>query len=188
MTWGQALPGLPPEPATATRASSPARWPGSSSPRRCCSRWVSGSAPATPAPLAQPIPAGRTRLPEGWFADPAGSWCWCCWWGRRGHLWHRWRVDPGAAAGRQRPAGGHCRPGRAGLDLCDLDRGCRHLRAVVVDAQREHRPELAARAGLWLGGYVGAWLQPWLPERALRRLLGLLAIGLASLYLIQATR
>ena len=38
-----------------------------------------------------------------------------------------------------------------------------------------------------LGGYVGAWLQPWLPERALR-LLGLLAIGLASLYIIQAIR
>ena len=47
---------------------------------------------------------------------------------------------------------------------------------------------LVCGLGGLLGGYVGAWLQPWLPERALRLLLGLLAIGLASLYIIQAIR
>jgi uncharacterized protein len=47
---------------------------------------------------------------------------------------------------------------------------------------------LVCGLGGLLGGYVGAWLQPWLPERALRLLLGLLAIGLASLYIIQAVR
>jgi len=47
---------------------------------------------------------------------------------------------------------------------------------------------LVCGLGGLLGGYVGAWLQPLLPERALRLLLGLLAIGLASLYIIQAIR
>lgn len=36
------------------------------------------------------------------------------------------------------------------------------------------------------GGYLGARLQPRVPERALRALLGLLAIGLALTYLVQA--
>jgi uncharacterized membrane protein YfcA len=37
-----------------------------------------------------------------------------------------------------------------------------------------------------IGGYLGARLQPHLPETALRLLLGVLAIALAVLYLIQA--
>lgn len=37
-----------------------------------------------------------------------------------------------------------------------------------------------------LGGYVGARLQPRMPERALRVLLGLLAIGLAAMYAVGA--
>jgi uncharacterized membrane protein YfcA len=36
------------------------------------------------------------------------------------------------------------------------------------------------------GGYLGARLQPRMPETALRLLLGALAVGLASLYLTQA--
>jgi uncharacterized membrane protein YfcA len=46
---------------------------------------------------------------------------------------------------------------------------------------------LACGLGGLLGGYVGARLQPRLPERGLRILLGALATGLALLYLIQAT-
>lgn len=44
----------------------------------------------------------------------------------------------------------------------------------------------ACGIGGLLGGYVGARLQPRLPERALRLLLGTVALALAALYLIQA--
>jgi hypothetical protein len=37
-----------------------------------------------------------------------------------------------------------------------------------------------------IGGYLGARLQPHLPERALRLLLGTVAVGLSVLYLVQA--
>jgi uncharacterized membrane protein YfcA len=45
---------------------------------------------------------------------------------------------------------------------------------------------LACGLGGLLGGYAGARLQPRLPERGLRLLLGALAAGLASVYLVQA--
>ncbi|OBF20750.1 hypothetical protein A5725_14490 [Mycobacterium kubicae] len=45
---------------------------------------------------------------------------------------------------------------------------------------------VAAGVGGLLGGYVGASLQPRLPERALRTLLGVSAIATAALYLIQS--
>ena len=38
------------------------------------------------------------------------------------------------------------------------------------------------------GGWVGASMQPHVPERALRTLLGVLALALALLYLVQAAR
>ncbi|MFI5931131.1 sulfite exporter TauE/SafE family protein [Actinoplanes sp. NPDC051494] len=44
---------------------------------------------------------------------------------------------------------------------------------------------LLCGAGGLIGGYLGARLQPHLPERALRLLLGALATALAALYLIQ---
>lgn len=47
---------------------------------------------------------------------------------------------------------------------------------------------LACGFGGLVGGYVGAGLQPRLPEAALRLLLGVLAIGLALLCLIQAAQ
>jgi uncharacterized membrane protein YfcA len=47
---------------------------------------------------------------------------------------------------------------------------------------------LACGLGGLAGGYLGARLQPQLPERQLRLLLGALAIALAVLYLIEATR
>jgi uncharacterized membrane protein YfcA len=37
-----------------------------------------------------------------------------------------------------------------------------------------------------IGGYLGAWLQPYLPETLLRVLLGAVAAGLAALYVLQA--
>ena len=43
-------------------------------------------------------------------------------------------------------------------------------------------------AGGIAGGYLGARLQPRLPEKALRLLLAALAITLAALYLSQALR
>ncbi|GAA4604745.1 putative membrane protein YfcA [Actinoplanes octamycinicus] len=46
---------------------------------------------------------------------------------------------------------------------------------------------LLCGAGGLIGGYLGARLQPRLPERTLRLLLGTLATALAVLYLIQAT-
>jgi hypothetical protein len=46
---------------------------------------------------------------------------------------------------------------------------------------------LVCGAGGLIGGYLGARLQPRLPERALRVLLGALAVGLGLAYLIQAT-
>lgn len=47
---------------------------------------------------------------------------------------------------------------------------------------------IACGLGGLLGGYVGARLQPRLPERALRLLLGGLAVGIALLYLVQGLR
>jgi hypothetical protein len=46
---------------------------------------------------------------------------------------------------------------------------------------------LACGLGGLVGGYVGAWLQPHLPEAFLRVMLGLVAAGLATLYVLQAT-
>jgi uncharacterized membrane protein YfcA len=45
---------------------------------------------------------------------------------------------------------------------------------------------LLCGAGGLIGGYLGARLQPRLPERTLRLLLGSLATGLAGLYLVQS--
>ncbi|MFF9066649.1 sulfite exporter TauE/SafE family protein [Streptomyces sp. NPDC014891] len=45
---------------------------------------------------------------------------------------------------------------------------------------------LACGAGGLVGGYLGARLQPRLPERALRLLLGTLAVALGGLYAVQA--
>jgi uncharacterized protein len=45
---------------------------------------------------------------------------------------------------------------------------------------------LLAGVGGLCGGYVGARLQPVVPERALRILLGVLAIAVAAVYLVQA--
>ena len=45
---------------------------------------------------------------------------------------------------------------------------------------------LAAGCGRLVGGYVGAWLQPRLPERGLRIGLGVLAVGTALAYVVQA--
>ena len=45
---------------------------------------------------------------------------------------------------------------------------------------------LTCGAGGLLGGYLGARLQPFVPERGLRLLLGCLAIGIGTLYLIQS--
>jgi uncharacterized protein len=39
-----------------------------------------------------------------------------------------------------------------------------------------------------IGGYLGAWMQPRVPERALRLLLGLVAIAVASAYVVQVAR
>jgi hypothetical protein len=47
---------------------------------------------------------------------------------------------------------------------------------------------LACGLGGLVGGYLGALLQPHLPERQLRLLLGTLAIVLAVLYLVEAVR
>jgi uncharacterized protein len=44
---------------------------------------------------------------------------------------------------------------------------------------------IACGVGGLVGGYVGAMLQPCLPERGLRLLLGTLAVGLALAYLVQ---
>jgi uncharacterized membrane protein YfcA len=53
------------------------------------------------------------------------------------------------------------------------------------------RPEwaigLACGFGGPIGGYVGARLHPYLPERLLRRFLGAVAAGLATVYVPQAT-
>jgi len=46
--------------------------------------------------------------------------------------------------------------------------------------------DVAAGLGGLAGGWVGASLQPYLPERALRTLLGVLALALAALYSFQA--
>ena len=45
---------------------------------------------------------------------------------------------------------------------------------------------IACGLGGLFGGYLGASLQPRMPETLLRTLLGLLALGLAVLYAVQA--
>ena len=45
---------------------------------------------------------------------------------------------------------------------------------------------IACGLGGLVGGYLGARLQPFLPERALRLLLGCLAVVIGALYLLQA--
>jgi uncharacterized membrane protein YfcA len=47
---------------------------------------------------------------------------------------------------------------------------------------------LVCGVGGLIGGYAGARLQPRLPERALRLMLGGLAVGLAALYVVEALR
>jgi uncharacterized membrane protein YfcA len=52
------------------------------------------------------------------------------------------------------------------------------------------RPEWAVGISCGVGGlvgsYVGARLQPHLPETLLRAMLGAVAVGLAALYILQA--
>ena len=45
-----------------------------------------------------------------------------------------------------------------------------------------------AGSGGLIGGYLGARLQPRMPETALRLLLGVLAVGLAVAYVVEAVR
>ena len=47
---------------------------------------------------------------------------------------------------------------------------------------------ICAGLGGLLGGYVGARLQPHLPQRALTLLLGAMAIGIAAAYVAQAAQ
>ena len=47
---------------------------------------------------------------------------------------------------------------------------------------------ICAGLGGLLGGYVGAWLQPHLPQRALTLLLGAMAIGIAAAYVAQTAQ
>jgi uncharacterized membrane protein YfcA len=64
------------------------------------------------------------------------------------------------------------------------------LLAVVADGAIAPDWALGLTCGIGglTGGYLGARLQPRLPETALRLLLGVLAIGLATAYVIQAVR
>lgn len=59
---------------------------------------------------------------------------------------------------------------------------------VSLDATGPVAPDwslgIACGLGGLLGGWLGASLQPRIPERALRTLLGVLAIGLAAFYLV----
>jgi len=61
---------------------------------------------------------------------------------------------------------------------------------ISLDASGPVSPDwtlgLAAGLGGLAGGWLGASLQPRIPERALRSLLGVLALGLAALYLAQS--
>jgi uncharacterized membrane protein YfcA len=50
------------------------------------------------------------------------------------------------------------------------------------------RTGLGCGLGGLVGGYLGARLQPRVPEVGLRVLLGLLAVGLAGTYIVQAVR
>jgi uncharacterized membrane protein YfcA len=64
------------------------------------------------------------------------------------------------------------------------------LLAVVADGAiaPDWMLGLACGLGGLAGGYVGARLQPRIPETALRLLLGVLAVGLAVAYVIEAVR
>lgn len=61
---------------------------------------------------------------------------------------------------------------------------------LSLDATGPVSPDWALGIATGLGGLVGGWvgasLQPRIPERVLRTLLGVLALALAGLYLVQA--
>jgi uncharacterized membrane protein YfcA len=63
---------------------------------------------------------------------------------------------------------------------------------IALDATGPVAPDwalgIATGLGGLLGGWVGASLQPRIPERALRSLLGVMALALAGLYLAQVLR
>ena len=75
-------------------------------------------------------------------------------------------------------------------DLPDLAGRCRHLCALVLTTAGSIAPDwslgLLCGLGGLAGGYLGARLQPHLPDTVLRLLLGVLAIALAALYTVQS--
>ena len=66
-----------------------------------------------------------------------------------------------------------------------------HLRAARSHHQRLDRPRVVGRHRVrsWrlTGGYLGARLQPPIPDRGLTVLLGILAIALSITYIIEAS-
>jgi len=102
----------------------------------------------------------------------------------------RRRVDPRTDPRWLRDGRQPGRPGRTGEHLRHVRRRGRHLRGPAGDRVRVHRCGLALGVACGLGGlcggYLGAPLQPRMPEKLLRTLLGLLAISLAVLYAVQA--
>jgi uncharacterized protein len=64
------------------------------------------------------------------------------------------------------------------------------LRLAVATAGHDIAPDwmigIVAGLGGLCGGYLGALLQPFLPEKALRAALGFLAIATSVIYAIQA--
>jgi hypothetical protein len=97
--------------------------------------------------------------------------------------------------GRSWSAAGCRSPGRTSrtrVHVRHLHRRCHHLRAAGAlvapgDVAPNRTVGLACGLGGLLGGYIGARLQLRLSGRGLRLLLGVLATGLATLYLLQTT-
>ena len=112
--------------------------------------------------------------------------------GDRGrHLRDRGRVDPRPDPGRLRHGRQRGGPSRAREHLRHVYRRRRHLRGTPGERIRGASPQTGRSA--WRAGSAGCVAatsappcNPACPRRLLRPLLGLLAIGLAVLYVVQA--
>jgi hypothetical protein len=127
--------------------------------------------PAAPDPAGRPRPRLRRRH-------------------RRRHLRHRRRIHFGPLlAGRGTPMT-RIAPAALACTFATSITGAAVYGLLALTTDGDIAPHwtlgLLCGTGGLIGGYLGARLQPHLPERALRLLLGVLATALATLYLVQS--
>jgi hypothetical protein len=153
--------------------------PSHSSPPACCSPSGSGSRlGAQRLPPTAPPPTRRSRMLI-WTLSLAAD--------RRRALRNRRRIAPRAHPARRRPLRLRRRARHPHRDPPHLNRRHLHLPDPPSHPRRRDRARLGTRRVLgavgFAGSYLGARLQQHLPERSIRRLLGLIACLVAARYI-----